>query len=171
MIYMDKRGNVVVALVLIGFGIFFLLINFFPGLEEFISWPLIFFILAAGFFVPPLVFPSARKGLSALLIPGSILLMLGLIFMYNMLTHDWGSWGFMWLLIPCSVGMGLSAASWLGEWGRDATVVGFWLMVISLVFFAFVGSLFGSNVLRYSGPFILIIMGLFFVIRSLRRSA
>jgi hypothetical protein len=169
--FMDKRGNVFVALVLIGFGILFLLINFFPGLKGYIIWPYIFFILAAGFFIPPLVIPSARKGLAALFIPGMILMMLGLIFTYNMFSHDWRSWGYMWLLIPSSVGMGLASASWLGGWGRDATVVGFWLMVISLVFFAIVGALVGTSILRFMGPVILIILGLFFVARSLRRSS
>jgi hypothetical protein len=63
---MDKRGNVVVALLLIGFGLVFLFFNFIPGLTMQTYWPFIFFILAAGFYVPPLVIPGARKGLSSL---------------------------------------------------------------------------------------------------------
>lgn len=166
---MDKRGNVIFALLLIGFGLIFLLFNFIPGMTMRTYWPLIFFILAAGFYVPPLVIPSARKGLSALFIPGTILLVLGLIFFYNTITLDWISWSFAWLLIPGSVGLGLMAAAWFGGWGEDTVKVGFWMMIISLVFFAFVGSLFGAMVLKVSGPLVLIALGLFFVIRSIRR--
>jgi hypothetical protein len=166
---MDKRGNVVIALLLIGFGLVFLFFNFIPGLTMRTYWPFIFFILAAGFFVPPLVIPGARKGLSSLFIPGTILAVLGLIFFYNTFTHDWVSWSFAWLLIPGSVGLGLMAAAWFGGWGEDTVKVGFWMMIISLVFFAFVGSLFGALFLKVTGPLVLISLGLFFVIRSLRR--
>jgi hypothetical protein len=166
---MDKRGNVIFALVLIGFGVLFLVFNFIPGLTFRTYWPFIFFILAAGFFLPPLIVPSARKGLASLFIPGMILLVLGMILFYDTMTHDWASWGYAWLLIPGSVGLGLMSAAWVGGWGQDTINVGFWMMMISLMFFAFVSSLFGAMFLKIGGPAVLIILGLFFVIRSIRR--
>ena len=165
---MDKRGNVVVALLLIGFGILFLIFNFIPGLTIRTYWPFIFFILAAGFFLPAMLVPSARKGLASLFIPGAILLTLGIIFIYNTITMDWTSWAFAWLLIPGSVGLGLMSAAWIGGWGQDTINVGFWMMMISLMFFAFVGSLFGAIFLKVGGPLVLIGLGLFFVLRSIR---
>ena len=103
----NHRGSLIAGVILIGLGVLFFLLNLLPGVNFDKLWPVIFILLAAGFFIPPLLWPQQRQGLSGLFIPGAIMLMLGLIFFYNTFTNDWASWAYAWTLIPGGVGLGL----------------------------------------------------------------
>jgi hypothetical protein len=157
------------ALFLIILGGLFLALNL-TGLTLRQSWPVIFFVLAVMFFLPAILWPEARKGLAALYIPGSIMFVLGLIFLYNVLTNDWVSWTFIWTLIPGSVGLGLITAGLIGGWGLEVRTVGYWMLGISVMVFAIFGALFGSMVLKVAGPALLVLGGVFFLVRSFRKS-
>jgi hypothetical protein len=135
------------------------------------TWPVIFFLIALGFYLPPILWPSARQGLAALFIPGSILVALGLIFFYNTLTDDWASWAYAWTLIPGGVGLGLALASRYGGWGHGTMWVGIWMIVGSLVVFGFFGMLFGGAALRSIGPVLLIVGGVLLLVRAFMRPA
>jgi hypothetical protein len=165
------RSSTVVALILIGLGALFLAFNLIPGLQLGRTWPVIFFLIAAGFYLPAFLWPASRQGLAALFIPGSIMLTLGLIFFYNTLTDDWAAWAYAWTLIPGGVGLGLALASRFGEWGRSTMWVGIWMMVGSVVVFGFFGALFGGVALRTIGPIALIIGGVLVLLRSFMRPA
>ena len=102
-----NRGTVILGTFLIAIGVVYLLLNLVPGIQTVQTWPVIFFFLAAAFFLPVFLWPSAKRGLAGLYIPGSIMLVLGLIFTYDVLTLDWASWAYAWLLIPGGVGLGL----------------------------------------------------------------
>jgi len=166
-----NRGTSAVALILIGLGVLFLIFNLVPGLSLGRTWPVIFFVLAAGFYLPPIVWAESRQGLSALFIPGSVMLTLGLIFLYNTLTGDWGSWAYAWTLIPGGVGLGLALAARFGQWERRVVATGLWIMVGSLVVFGFFGMLFGGALLRWLGPALLIAGGALLLLRSFVRPA
>jgi len=163
------RSGTVVAVVLIGLGVLFLAFNLIPGLDIGQMWPIIFFLIAGAFYLPAIVWPSERKALAGLYIPASIMLVLGLIFLYDTITGDWGSWAYMWTLIPGGVGLGLALGSRIGGWGRDTMQVGIWMMVGSLVAFAFFGLFFGSALIRTIGPLLLIAGGALLLLRALRR--
>jgi hypothetical protein len=165
------RSTSVVAFILIGLGVLFLAFNLIPGLSFGMAWPVIFFLLSAGFYLPPILWPASRQGLAALFIPGSVMVALGLIFFYNTLTGDWASWAYAWTLIPGGVGLGLVLASQMGQWGRGTLQVGVWMMVGSLVVFGFFGMLFGGALLRTVGPILLIAGGVLYLLRSLRASS
>lgn len=164
-----QRGMAIPALFLIGLGVVFLVFNI-VGWTLNVTWPILFFILAAGFYAPAVIWPSARQGLAALYIPGSILFVLGAIFTYNTATEDWVSWAYAWVLVPGGVGLGLWLASLVGGWGKEAMWVGLIMMVVCLVVFAFFGMLFGSAVLKVFSPILLILMGILLVWRSVRQS-
>jgi len=163
------RSSAVVALVLIGLGVVFLAFNLVPGLQIARTWPVIFFVIALGFYLPALLWPSARQGLAALFIPGSVLLVLGLIFLYNTFTNDWGAWAYIWTLIPGGVGLGLALAARMGGWGSGTLWVGVWMMVGSVAAFGFFGTLFGTPVLKAIGPIALIIAGAALLLRTFVR--
>jgi hypothetical protein len=165
------RGTTVVALVLIGLGVLFLAFNLIPGFDIGRTWPLIFFVIAAGFYLPAITWPSARQGLAALFIPGSIMLVLGLIFLYNTLTDDWASWAYAWTLIPAGVGLGLALASRYGQWERGVMWVGIWMIAGSVAVFGFFGTLFGGPQLKLIGPIVLIAGGALLLLRSFTRPA
>jgi len=162
------RSTLIGALFLIVLGVVFLVINL-TGLQMGQTWPVIFFVLAAMFFLPALLWPQAKRGLAGLYIPGSIMLVLGLIFLYNVLTRDWVAWAFAWTLIPGSVGLGLWLGSLVGKWAGDADKVGAWMMGISVLVFALLGALFGSTGMKIVGPAFLVVGGALFLFRGLLR--
>lgn len=165
-----NRGAVVVGTLLIGTGVLFLLVNLLPGIDLARLWPGIFIAVAIALLLPPWILPSHRNALAALLLPGTILLVLGAIFAYQVTTNDWESWSYVWALIPGSVGAGLWAAARAGYWGSGASTVGLWLVGGSLVAFViFAAFLGGDSPLARGAPLALIALGLVITASSLVR--
>ena len=155
-----NRGAVVVGLLLIASGAVFLLVNLLPGLDLGRMWPGIFFAIAVALLVPPWILPAHRHALAGFLIPGVILLVLGLILTYQVITDDWDSWAYAWALIPASVGAGLWIAARLGYWGPGASTVGLWLLGGSLVGFVVFAAFLGrDSPLGRGAPAALIVLG------------
>jgi len=163
------RGSLAAALFLISLGATFLVVNLIPGLTFARTWPVIFLVLSAAFFLPALIAQEARRGLAALAIPGSIFLVLGLVFLYNTLSNDWAAWAYAWILLPASVGLGLMLASIIGGWERTAGEVGVWLMVLNGAAFGLFATLFGPPLLKAIGAGALILGGLLMLLRAFRR--
>ena len=89
-----------------------------------------------------------------------MLLVLGLIFTYLVVTDDWEAWAYMWALVPASVGAGLWMAARFGFWGPGASTVGLWMLAGSLVAFViFAAFLGGDGPLARSAPLALIVLG------------
>jgi hypothetical protein len=165
-----NRGTIVVGTFLIAIGAIFLILNLIPGLNAGLTWPIIFFILAAGFFLPAFLWTNAQRGLSGLFIPGAILLVLGLIFTYDVVTQDWVSWAYAWLLIPGSVGLGLWLGSTVGGWGKSATQTGLWMMGVCAALFAVFATIFAtSDAMRLIGPLVIILAGVLVLFRVFRK--
>jgi hypothetical protein len=165
-----SRSSTYVAILLIGMGVLFLAFNLLPGFAIGRAWPVVFYILAAGFYLPPILWRDQLHSLSGLFIPASIMLALGLIFTYNVLTHDWASWGYAWTLIVAGVGGGMALAGWSGGWGSLPTWVGSWILLGSLAIFALFASIFGLPLLKLAGPALLIIAGAFLIMRGFRNN-
>ena len=162
--FASNRAATVTAVLLIGLGILFLAINLL-GLDFSRIWPIIFLIIAAGFYLPVFFAPVAREGLAALFIPGTIML-LG----YTEVFADCGC---------CACDSRLAAGRsggvlWLecraGGWGMGFTSVGLWMALISVAVFGLLAMLFGSRVFGTLGPIILIGAGVLLLIRSFQRS-
>jgi hypothetical protein len=164
----DNRGSIVVGGILILIGAIFLFVNVFR-IDFGDIWPIIFFIIGAGFYLPVLLMPRERQNLAGLLIPGTILFGLGAIFFYNILADNWGSWAYIWTLIPASVGLGLLLAARVGNWGGDTLKVGFWMFVISTGVCLVLAAFFGGGNAGLIGAILLIGLGVFLLIRSIRR--
>ena len=163
------RGTLYLAVLLIAIGVIVLGLNLIPGAGPAQTWPVILFVIAIAFFLPAFLWPVSRRGLAGMAIPGSILAVLAAILAYDTLTGDWSSWGYMWILIVASVGLGLILAASIGGWGRGTIVVGLWIAVSSLVVFSIFAGIFGGPVLRAIGPVLLIVVGVGFLARSFRR--
>ena len=161
-----KRGSLIAGVGLVLLGALFICINLIPGFSLARTWPVIFFVIAFAFFLPGLAWPDSRRGLAALYIPGTILFVLGLIFLFNTLTNNWFVWAFAWILIPAGVGLGLILASWAGKWSHSIYLVGAWMALISVAIFAVFAALFGDMVLKLSGAGIMVLMGIFMLLRS-----
>ncbi len=164
----DNRGSIVVGGILVLLGAIFLFVNVFR-IDFGDIWPIIFFIIGAGFYLPVLLMPRDRRNLAGLLVPGTILFGLGAIFFYNILADNWGSWAYIWTLIPASVGLGLLLAARVGNWGGDTMKVGFWMFVISIGVCLVLAAFFGGGNAGLIGAVLLIGLGVFLLIRSIRR--
>ncbi len=163
-----NRGSILGAFLLIGLGVVFLIFDL-VGISMAKTWPIIFFAIGAVFFLPPMLWPDWRGSLAGLCIPGTILIALGCIFLYNAITNDWASWGYAWILVTGSVGLGLALASWVGGWGREVATVGWWMFIISAVVFSIFATLFGGSVLRLAAPVVLILFGVWLMFRTFRK--
>ncbi len=163
------RGSIIFGVVLIVIGVIFLAFALVPGLSLNLSWPVIFYVMAAAFAVPYFVWPEAKKGLAALFIPASIFLSLGLIFTYTVLSEDWAAWAYAWLLIISGVGFGLAVASTLGDWGKTVVWVGIWMLGISIGLFGLFATLFGVPLLKTIGSALVILVGIMLLLRAFRR--
>ena len=165
---MGKTNQVrtIFAIFLICLGIFFMISNLIPGLKIHFNWPVIFLIFGVLFCLPAFIFPEARVGLSALFIPGGMFFSMWMIFYYNTLSGDWASWGYAWLLILSGIGCGLAAASINGGWGKAASLTGFWLAASSFALFAFFAAIFGNVLLRFAGPVLIILLGIYLISRA-----
>jgi hypothetical protein len=160
-----NRGSIFGAILLIGVGVLFLILDI-GGVSLDKTWPIIFFALGAVFFLPPLLWPSLKAGLAGFCIPGVVLLTLGGIFLYNTLSGDWASWAYAWILLNASVGLGLVLAGWIGGWGREIKSIGWWMFVLSVVVFSVFATLFGGSALKAAGPVMLILCGIWLLLRS-----
>jgi hypothetical protein len=164
-----NRTSIVIGGILILLGAIFLACNLFR-IDFDRIWPMIFFIIGAGFCLPVLLMPAERKNLAGLLIPGTILFGLGVIFFYNTLTGDWESWAYIWALIPAAVGLGLLIASRVGGWGGETARVGLWMAIISTAVFLILAAFFGGRNFGAIGSILLIGLGLVLLLQSLRRN-
>jgi len=161
------RFSAFVAVMFIGLGILLLAFNFIEGLDLRHAWPLLFFIFAAAFYLPALLWRNERHGLGGLYIPGSILAALGLVFTYNTLSGDWGSWLFAWTWIPGGVGLGLMLGARVGGWSDVVFSVGAWMLGVNAAIFAALATFFGTPALSIVGSVIFIVGGFTLVLATL----
>jgi hypothetical protein len=165
-----NRSTAIAGFFLIGIGVIFLGLNLIPGVEAGKTWPVIFYVLAAAFALPAVLFPNYRRGLAGLLIPAGILFSLALIFTYNVLADDYAVWAYAWLLIPAGVGLGLLSGALVGQWGRGARETGLWMMVVDAGLFALFATIFGRNdFIKLAGPILIIVAGVAILLRVFKR--
>lgn len=160
-----KRENLIGGFILILLGLAFLAYQLFPEFFSGFSWPWILLGIGGLLAIGSLV---GRVG--GLMIPGAILIGLGAIFLYQERTGNWGSWAYIWALIPGFVGLGMFIGGLydreLGQ-ARGASII---LMLLSAVLFAVFGGFFGLDIsiLRF-WPILLILLGIWVLIKALRR--
>jgi hypothetical protein len=165
---MQKRSSIIGGLILIIAGVFFLLLQMAPDLLPAIDmgrqWPLI--VIGVGV----LLGLGALLGAPPLAIPGAIVSGIGGILYYQNLTGNWETWAFVWALIPGFVGLGMIGMGVLDRDERDKIAVGVRLFLISLAIFILFAVMFTSlGVIEQFWPILLILTGLWFLVRSRRR--
>jgi hypothetical protein len=97
---------------------------------------------------------------------------IGGILYYQNQTDDFGSWSYMWTLIPGFVGVGTILSGLLGDHTRRNLTHGLNLIVISAVLFLVFGTLLGglSILGDYGVAVLLILLGLYVLVRGFTRS-
>jgi len=174
---MQKRGTLFVGVLLIAFGGLFLVtqageallapFNIYAGLG--VTWPFIILLVGFGFLLPLVIWWDRREKIIGLVIPGTIITANGLILLYQSISGDWASWEYLWSIEPLSVGVGLLLMYLLGERKRGLLIAAGIVGGIGALFFIIFASAFGGILIRLIGPAALILAGVLFITKAVRR--
>jgi hypothetical protein len=170
----DNRmfGNVIGGIALITLGVFFLLGQWL-GLNVFAKfWPALVIGFGGAFFAGMFLGGKEAGGLA---IPGSMFVILGLIFFAQNVFNTWASWSYVWALFaPTGVGVGIVIQSW---WSDRPSLKreGYKVMALGLILYLAFGTFFelvlGLNGSRGAGtafwPVVLIVLGFVMLIGRL----
>jgi len=167
----QNRTNLFLGILLILIGGWLVVTRQVPAVQNWINhdftWPL--WTIGAGLLVLVIGLLTGAPGMA---IPASIIAGIGGILYYQNQTGNFGSWSYMWTLIPGFVGVGTILAGLLGENTRRNLSHGLNLIVISAVMFLVFATLFGglSILGDYGVAVVLILLGLYILIRGFLRS-
>ena len=165
----QHRSRIFIGLILIILGAWFLARQFFPDLQIWsqmnLTWPLLLVGLGIFLFIFGLL--SQTPGMA---VPAAIVTGIGGLLYWQNETGNWSSWAYAWALVPGYVGVGSILAGLLGENPRKSILDGINLILISLVLFTIFSTLLGGPVtLGLYWPLLLILFGLWILIRTLLR--
>jgi hypothetical protein len=166
---MKNRGQLVLGIILILLGGWFLAQQQIPMLREWVNlymeWPLN--IVAAGVLI---LLIGLLLGAPGMAIPAAIVAGVGGILYYQDAMNDYQSWSYMWTLIIGFIGVGQILSGLLGG-GRHQITSGMNQFVISAVLFIIFAAFFGKlTILGSFGPAILLILlGLWVLVRGFWR--
>jgi hypothetical protein len=165
----SRRGNIVIGLLLILMGGWFLASQFFPQMNEWVqiefTWPILIIGIGAFLLLFGLLFGVPGMAVPAVIVGG----IGGLLYWQNM-TGNWGSWAYAWTLILGFVGLGILLAGLLEGKLRQSLNSGLFLVVLSLILFAIFSSFLGGmDVLGPYWPVLLILLGAWLLVRGLLR--
>ena len=159
----SNAGALVGGAVMIAFGLLALAGQFFRSVNWGLLWPFIVIAVGIVFFVA--MFAGGRQT-AALAVPGSIIGGIGLVLLFQNITHHWESMSYFWTLIIMFVGVGIYTMGWYGgdqgqkQAGARAIKVGVILFVIFGAFFEMIFSSFNGLVF----PVLLILLGAYLVV-------
>jgi hypothetical protein len=162
-----RRTSMASGLVLIMLGAIFLAFQLVPSLKNLVNlqftWPMMVVLVGFGLFILGLFTRAPGMAVPAVIVAG-----IGGILYYQNITNDWGSWAYLWTLIPGFGGLGTLLAGVLGLDARRSIQAGAWQIFISLVLFFVFGSFLGGlNLFGAYWPLLLVLLGLLILIRPL----
>ena len=163
----QNRSSLILGILLILFGAWLVLTRQVPALQNWLennfTWPM--WTIGAGLLVLLIGLITGAPGMA---IPASIIAGIGGILYYQNSTGDFGSWSYMWALIPGFVGIGTILAGLLGENTRANLAHGLNLLAISAVLFLVFGTFFGGLAILgdYGAAILLILLGLYVLARG-----
>jgi hypothetical protein len=169
-----NSGPLILGSLMILAGILFLVANYLPADIGQYGWP--FFVIAAG--AGMLAVGLLTRPVSGLVIPGSIVSVVGTILLVQNTFDLWATWSYAWpLVFPGAVGAGI-AIKGLVDGQQGQVVTGRSMVVAGLILFAVFGAFFegllhiGGLALGPAGnllvPFILIGAGIAYLAWTLR---
>ena len=159
----SNTGTLIAGTILIVFGLMALAGNFFRFVDWGFIWPFVVIGFGALFFLAML---AGGKQAAAFAIPGSIIGGIGLILLFQNITHHWESMSYFWTLIIMFVGIGIYL---MGLYGGDeqqkrsgfrVMKIGFILFIIFGAFFELIFSSFNNLIF----PVLLILLGAYLIV-------
>ncbi len=159
----SNAGALIGGAVMIAFGLLALAGQVFRSVNWSFLWPFVVIAIGAVFFVAMF---TGGKQTAPFAIPGSIIGGVGLVLLFQNITHHWESMSYFWTLIIMFVGVGIYTMGWHAgdegqkESGKRVIKVGVILFVIFGAFFEMIFSSF-SNMLF---PVLLIVLGAYLIV-------
>jgi hypothetical protein len=148
-----------ISFLLVGLGVVLLGVSFWRGGTANVALPLVFLMLGVFFYILVVILARTWAWSPLLYIPGSILLALGMIFLLNVITNDWQSWAYAWLLLVAGIGLGLVLVNGQLKLRREVTLVGWGLIIGGLTLFALFGAIAGGLFIQIMAPILLVLGG------------
>jgi len=167
----QNRSTLFLGVLLILIGAWLVVSRQVPSVRDWLDdsfvWPM--WTIAAGLLIFMIGLITGAPGMS---IPAAIVAGVGGILYYQNATGDYGSWAYMWALIPGFVGVGTILAGLLGEHTRQNLSRGLNLIVVSAAMFLIFATLFGGiSILGGNGAAILLIaLGIYILVRGFLRN-
>lgn len=163
----NQRMSITVGILLILFGVFFALVQVVPQFKDLMNAQTSWVFIIEGVAVMLLIL-GAVMGLPDMAVPASIVAGIGGILFYQANTGNWGSWSYMWALIPGFVGIGMLLAHVMGARERYPIRNSLDTIGTSLVLFVIFGAFMGGfRSLGVYWPLLLIAAGVLIGIRTL----
>jgi hypothetical protein len=168
----QNRSTLFLGLLLIALGAWMVVTRQVPSVREWLDenflWPM--WVIGAGALILLIGLINGAPGMA---VPASIVAGIGGILYYQELNQNYGSWAYMWTLIPGFVGVGSILAGLLGEDMRRNIGHGLNQLFISAVLFLIFASFLGGlDILgEYGAPVVLILLGVYVLGRGFIRSA
>ncbi len=167
----QKRSDLVIGLILLLIGAWFLTaeLNLLPGLNDLINieyqWPLV--VIGVGVLLFFLGLLARSPGLS---VPACIVGGIGGILYWQNATGQWGSWSYLWTLIPAFVGVGIILTTLLGGETRRGYTAGLRLIIISAIMFVIFLMIFSgqADIIKF-WPVLIILLGIWITIQAVIR--
>jgi hypothetical protein len=167
----QNRSSLILGILLILVGGWLVVTRQVPAVQSWLennfTWPM--WTIGAGLLVLLIGLISGAPGMA---VPASIIAGIGGILYYQNSSGDFGSWSYMWALIPGFVGLGTILAGLLGENTRANLSHGLNLLAISAVLFLIFGTFFGGVAILgdYGAAILLILLGLYVLGRGFVRT-
>lgn len=165
----SRRSTIIIGTLLILAGLFFAMIQVVPGLKALVNQQNSWVFIIEGVAVLLLILGIALKA-PDMAVPAAIVAGIGGILFYQASTNNWGSWSYLWTLIPGFVGVGMIIANLLGARDKHPLRAALDTIGTSLILFVIFGAIFGGfGVLGPYWPLLLVAAGLLIGIRTLLR--
>jgi len=164
-----RRSTIVIGTLLILAGLFFALVQVVPAFKDLVTQQNSWVLIIEGAALLLLILGVALKA-PDMAVPAVIVAGVGGILFYQASTNNWGSWSYLWTLIPGFAGIGMLIANLLGAREKHPLRQAFDAIGTSLIMFAIFGAIFGGfGMLGPYWPLLLIAAGLLIGIRTLLR--
>jgi DNA-binding CsgD family transcriptional regulator len=144
-------------IILIGIGL--LALNIVLGDQYNVALPLVFWVLGGGFFILIFRFRQEWNWASYLYIPAFLLMAFGVIFTLNVLTKDWSSWAYAWILLIAAIGIGGIFAERGRSWPVYLRYTAWGLAIAGITFFGVFGVIKGGEFIQIVAPILLVAAG------------
>lgn len=159
---MINRNRVVrvASLAIILVGVILLVLNLVFGDRFNVALPLVFYVLSGGFFILIYRFRQEWNWATYLYIPAFLLAAFGVIFTLNVITRDWSSWAYAWLLLLAAIGIGMLIASKDHAWPPYVKTIAWGAAIAGITFFGVFGVIKGGLFIQIVAPLLLVAAGI-----------